>query len=73
MTKHTMQMDFVEALNARGETLVKALTARIVYTRKEGGYYYIGRRGSLRFGNTIALSIPCSDVFKAALVAFNNA
>ena len=46
----------------------KRLARKLVYTRKEGGYYYLGKSGSLRFGETIVGSIPVNDKFKQLLL-----
>ena len=67
MTK-TLRERFEIALKMRGETLTKRLARKLVYTRKEGGYYYLGKSGSLRHGETIAGSIPVSDKFKQLLL-----
>ena len=67
MTK-TLRERFIEALLARGETKVYELTSKIVFTRREGGYYYLGRSGSLRFGSTVVNTIPVSSKFKAMLL-----
>lgn len=63
-----LQWHYRQALEARGETFVKETHKYIVMTRKEGGHYYIGRKGSLRFGDMVAGSIPCSAKFKKMLV-----
>lgn len=69
----TMKEQFIAALLALGETEVKRTFAFVVFTRKAGGHYYIGRSGALRVGNTIASSIPCSDKFKEHLRNFQAA
>lgn len=63
----TLKEQFIAALLKRGELKVKDNFKHVVFTRKEGGYYYIGRAGALRFGNNVASSIPCSDKFKIHL------
>lgn len=69
----TLREQFIIALLARGETEVKRLTSRIVFTCKEGGFYYLGRSGSLRYGNTVAGSVPVSLAFKNELLGATNA
>lgn len=59
----TLQDKFLSALIYTGEHEVKRLTGCIVVSRKEGGFYYLGKVGSLRFGLTRAGSIPCSKLF----------
>lgn len=66
MTK-TLRERFVAALLKRGEKAVKETTKTIVFSRKEGGFYYIGKSGSLRYGPTKTASIPCTDMFKFKL------
>ncbi len=65
----TLKEQFITALVKRGETKVKETFKYVVFSRKEGGNYYIGRAGALRFGNNVAGSIPCSDKFKQLLIA----
>ena len=60
----TLQEKYSDALKALGETEIKKLTGCIVFTRKEGGFYYVGKSGSLRVGTTRATSIPVSKKFK---------
>ena len=63
----TLKEQFIKALTMRGEVQVKTTFKFVVFSRKEGGHYYIGRSGALRFGATVAGSIPCSDKFKIHL------
>lgn len=37
-------------------------------TRKEGGFYFIGKAGAVRVGHTAKSSVPASRVFKAMLL-----
>lgn len=71
MTK-TLRDKFIEGLERIGEKPVKTTTRKIVYSRKEGGFYYLGSSGSLRFGSTIVGSIPCSSKFKAMLLGIEG-
>lgn len=74
----TLQERFAAALEARGETLVKKTAKAWVYTRTRplnpdgllGGelYFYLGRRGSLRVGATIADSGPVRNTLKQRLL-----
>ena len=69
----TLQERFIEALTNRGEKEVKRTFRYIVFTRSSGKhnlskYYYIGKGGSLRIGNTISASIPVSSKFKYDLL-----
>ena len=57
-----LQDRFLLALLVNGEHEIKRLTGCIVVSRKEGGFYYLGRSGSLRFGATRSGSIPCSKL-----------
>ncbi len=52
----TIHDRLVAALIARGETVVKGArtTKYTVVTRHNGGFYYIGKAGALRIGQTIA-------------------
>lgn len=64
----TLRDQFIAGLQKLGEVEVKRTHKRIVYSRKAGGYYYIGSSGSLRVGATSAGSIPVSSKFKAMLM-----
>lgn len=70
--KVRLQDKFIAALVKRGEQEVKRTAKYIVFTRQLGGYYYIGKSGSLRHGQTVAASIPCSAKFKKELLTINN-
>lgn len=64
----TMQERFILALQKLGELEIKRTHKRIVYTRKAGGYYYIGKSGSLRIGQTSVSSVPVNESFKKILL-----
>lgn len=64
----TLRERFIEALQARGETEVKRLTGCIVYTRQQGGFYFLGSSGSIRVGTNRTTSIPVSNRFKGELL-----
>lgn len=69
----TLRDQFVAALIARGETQVPSRSGKfLTFTRAAGGFYFIGRAGSLRFNprsQSSTDSIPASDAFKAKLLA----
>lgn len=70
----TLQEQYHAGLLKYGETEVKRLSGCIVMTRtKIGGtpvlgFYYLGKSGSVRFGQTRAASIPSSGSFKDMLL-----
>lgn len=68
----TLQDKFLLALLAKGEHEVKRTHKFIVLSRAAGGHYYLGRAGSLRYGQTVVGSVPCSQKFKDALIAKEN-
>lgn len=63
-----LQDQYLEALQKNGETVVKHLTGCIVVSRKAGGYYYLGKSGSLRYGVTRVGCVPASNKFKQMLL-----
>lgn len=68
----TIREKFMAALLARGETEVKRTFRYIVYSRQAGGHYYLGSNGGLRYGATIAGSVPVSQKFKDLLLGATN-
>lgn len=72
MPKLKLQEQFVEGLKKLGEVEVKRLTGCIVYSRKAGGFYYLGRAGSLRVGAKRTGSIPVNSKFKAQLMGIEG-
>lgn len=64
----TLQDRFSQALESRGEKLIKTTFRYRVYSRAKGGFYYLGRAGALRVGRTIANSFPCSEQFREQLL-----
>lgn len=65
----TLRERLIIGLTAIGETQVTARTQKyVVFTRKEGGYYYIGTHGALRFGTAASKSIPCSGKIYESLL-----
>jgi hypothetical protein len=70
MAKRTLREKFEIALKDMGEMWLGETSCYVKYSRKEGGYYYLGRAGALRYGPTIAASVPCSTRFREALLRF---
>lgn len=70
MTK-TVREKYIEALKALGFRQLKThLRKYEIFTYEDGGkYIYVGKSGGLRVGHTITGSIPCSDAYKAKLLA----
>ena len=68
MTK-TLRERFEIALKMRGETLMYSTSSKYIrYTRNEGGSYFLGKSGSLRYGKSRTDSIPVNDKFKQLLL-----
>jgi hypothetical protein len=68
MTKVLLRDQLAAALVKRGERqLANNSEKYLVFTRKEGGFRYLGRSGSLRHGRTFATSYPAPDNFKKQL------
>jgi hypothetical protein len=44
-------------------------TRYVALKRKDGGFYYVGKAGALRIGDTVATSRPLADVAKRRLLA----
>jgi len=68
----TLRERFIAGLQLRGETEVKRLTGCIVYTRKIGGFYFLGSSGSVRIGTNRTTSVPISDRFKGELLGVSK-
>lgn len=43
---------------------------RWTYAREAGGYYYLGKSGSFRFGRNVTTSLPVAERFKAGALAY---
>ena len=72
--KKTMQQKFIEALVRRGCVEIPNRSSIYkVFTRQEGGFYYVGRAGALRVGKTIAGSFPVSEKFKKIILGPDTA
>lgn len=63
----TLQQQFQRGLEAKGEKRVGETFRYLKYSRAAGGFYYLGRAGSLRAGRNVQTSVPCSDGFKTHL------
>lgn len=63
----TIRETFIAGLTARGERFVKHLHKYEVYTCATGGYFYVGRSGALRMGDTITSSVPAPTRLKMAV------
>ena len=60
---------YIAALEKEGETRVEGRTRKyVVMTRKRGGFYFIGKCGSLRWGHKATVSLSVSKQRKAALL-----
>lgn len=60
---------FIAALTARGETRVDYPSDKYVaFTRAQGGHFFVGKSGALRFGPTISGSMPVSARAKLDLL-----
>lgn len=69
MVNQTLREKYIAGLIKLGESEAKCTNKWIVYSRKAGGFFYLGKSGSLRFGNTVATSLPVSQKFKDMLIA----
>ncbi len=67
--KKTIQDRLAEALTARGEReVIPSKSGKYrQFTRKAGGFYWLGRSGALRYGqnSSSSYSIPASNVLEA--------
>lgn len=68
----TLRDKYVEGLKKLGEVECKRTAKWIVYSRKAGGHYYLGKSGSLRIGATVAGSIPAHSKFKCQLMGIEG-
>lgn len=67
----TLREKYIEALKALGFAHIPGHSRKYkVFSYQDGGkYLYVGKSGALRMGHTIAGSVPCSDAYKAKLLA----
>jgi len=68
----TLQERFAICLEYRGHKCLLKTPKRWVYDTPEpdGKKLYLGPNGSIRFGRTVAGSVPASSRFKALLLEF---
>jgi len=63
------QQKLIAALEARGSQRFGAhLKGCVRLTRPMGGYYFVGSKGSLRYGWVRSDSVPVSDATRAMLL-----
>lgn len=66
----TLRDKFAAALVKRGSRQVEGRSQKfLTFTRDDATFYFVGRAGSLRAGRSSSSSVPCSDKFKAHLLA----
>lgn len=66
----TLREKYIEALKALGFNQIKCHSRKYeVFAYGDGKHIYVGKSGGLRVGHTITGSIPCSDAYKAKLLA----
>lgn len=74
MAKQTLQERYIAALLKAGEKEVKRTSRYVVFTSRDirgetsAMYYYIGKSGALRYGHTVATSIPASNARKQLIL-----
>lgn len=68
----TLREQYIEALIKLGEIIIDEKAKSIKLSRKEGGYYYLGKSGSLRYGTTKSTSVVCILSFKQKLLQTVN-
>jgi hypothetical protein len=71
MPKHTIQQRLVDAIVASGRgTLIESRSRKYVtLKRPDGGFYFVGKAGALRFGKSVSDSMAAPDEFKQRLLA----
>jgi hypothetical protein len=65
-----LQDKFAQALLANGEVEVIPSKSRKyrTFTRHKGGYYFLGKAGSVRYGQAVSSSLAASDKWKELLL-----
>jgi hypothetical protein len=73
MPKRTLQQRLIEALIATGRgTLVESRSRKsVTLKRPDGGFYFVGKAGALRFGKTVTASMAAPEDFKRRLLEEN--
>jgi hypothetical protein len=71
MAKLTLQQRLIDALIASGRGTPVASRSRkyVTLKRPDGGFYFVGKAGALRFGKTVSDSMAAPDEFKQRLLA----
>jgi hypothetical protein len=71
MAKLTLQQRLVDALIAsgRGTPVTRRSRKYVTLKRPDGGFYFVGKAGALRFGKTVTDSMAAPDEFKQRLLA----
>lgn len=73
MPRMTLQDRYAAALLARGiREVLPSPTSKARAFRQNGAlapFYFVGRSGSVRYGNTYSKSIPASEKFKESLLS----
>jgi hypothetical protein len=64
----TQQEKLIRGLLALGRFEVKRTHRYVIFTRREGGFYYVGKNGALRSGNNVTDSLPCSTHIKLKIM-----
>jgi hypothetical protein len=66
----TLRESFITALEREGEKQVidSRSTNYATMTRKQGGFYFIGKSGAVRYGDTSSESYPVSKLRKYQLL-----
>jgi hypothetical protein len=73
MARITLQQRLVDALVATGRgTLIESRSRKyITLKRPDGGFYFVGKAGALRFGKTVSASMAAPEDFKRRLLEEN--
>ena len=71
MARTTLQQRLIEALiaKARGTPVESHSRKYVTLKRPDGSFYFVGKAGALRFGNTVTASIAAPEDFKRRLLA----
>lgn len=67
----TLQERYIAALTSLGAKVVPGKTRRYTtLARPLGGFYFVGKAGAVRRGDSVKASIPCSAPFKKSLLSY---
>jgi hypothetical protein len=65
----TLREKITDSLTKMGEQQIHSKSGKYVtFTREAGGFYFIGKAGALRFGQSSSKSIPVSTAFYNFLI-----